>query len=374
MSSDNRYMQTALALAAKALGRTSPNPMVGAVIVKDGGIIGQGYHRQAGTPHAEIHALREAGSAAEGATLYVTLEPCVHYGRTPPCTMAIINAGISQVVVATKDPNPLVAGRGIGMLEKAGVTTTVGVLEQEARRLNEVFNKFITTGNPFVVLKSAMSLDGKIATRTGHSQWITGAAARQCGHSLRDRYDAIMVGVGTVLADDPLLTTRLPQGGGKNPLRIVVDSQARTPMTSKVVTDKAAPTLIAVTEQAPAEKIAALQAAGAAVLVTKAKNGRVDLTALMRELGNRQVTSVLLEGGAAVAAAAVAEKLVDKVHFFIAPLIIGGHGAPGPVGGQGVAELTGALRLAEMHTELLDKDLHVEALVLKEDASCLQDS
>jgi len=367
-------MQTALALAAKALGRTSPNPMVGAVIVKDGGIIGQGYHRQAGTPHAEIHALREAGSAAEGATLYVTLEPCVHYGRTPPCTMAIINAGISQVVVATKDPNPLVAGRGIDMLEKAGITTTVGVLEQEARRLNEVFNKFITTGNPFVVLKSAMSLDGKIATRTGHSQWITGAAARQCGHSLRDRYDAIMVGVGTVLADDPLLTTRLPQGGGKNPLRIVVDSQARTPMTSKVVTDKAAPTLIAVTEQAPAEKIAALQAAGAAVLVTKAKNGRVDLTALMRELGNRQVTSVLLEGGAAVVAAAVAEKLVDKVHFFIAPLIIGGHGAPGPVGGQGVAELTGALRLAEMHTELLDKDLHVEALVLKEDASCLQDS
>lgn len=374
MSSDKRYMQAALALAAKALGRTSPNPMVGAVIVKNGEIVGQGYHRQAGTPHAEIHALREAGSAAEGATLYVTLEPCVHYGRTPPCTTAIVNAGISHVVVATKDPNPLVAGRGIDTLEKAGITTTVGVLEQEANRLNEVFNKFITTGNPFVVLKSAMSLDGKIATRTGHSQWITGDAARQFGHSLRDRYDAIMVGVGTVLADDPLLTTRLPQGEGKNPLRIVVDSHARTPLTSKVITDKAASTLLAVTAQAPAEKIAALQAAGVLVLVTEEKNGRVDLSSLMSELGNRHVTSILIEGGAALTATAVEEKLVDKVHFFIAPLIIGGSTAPGPVGGQGVAKLTDALRLEDMHTRLLDKDLHIEARVSKENVSCLQDS
>lgn len=268
MASDNHYMQTALALAAKALGRTSPNPMVGAVIVKDGRIIGQGYHQKAGTPHAEIHALGEAGTAAEGATLYVTLEPCVHYGRTPPCADAIIRAGIKRVVIATEDPNPQVAGRGIYALQQAGIATTVGVKEREAKKLNEVFNKFITTGKPFIVLKCAMSMDGKIATRTGHSQWITGAEARLFGHPLRDRYDAIMVGMGTVLADDPLLTTRLPKGDGKNPLRIILDSKGRIPMESKVIADKSAPTLVAVTPQASEAKIAALEAAGVSVVVT----------------------------------------------------------------------------------------------------------
>lgn len=373
MESDNHYMQTALALAAKALGRTSPNPLVGAVIVKDGRIIGRGYHQKAGTPHAEIHALREAGSAAAGATLYVTLEPCVHYGRTPPCTDAIIKAGIKQVIIATRDFNPLVTGRGIETLKQAGIAITVGVLEQEAHRLNEVFNKYITTGRPFSVLKCAMSLDGKIATHTGDSQWITGLAARQFGHQLRNRYDAIMVGVGTVLADDPLLTTRLPDGSGRNPVRIILDSLARIPLESKVITNCSAPTIVAVTTQAPAEKIAALQAAGVSVVVNRAKNDRVDLGSLMEKLGQRQITSVLIEGGASVAAAAVEENLVDKVHFFVAPIIIGGHSAPGPVGGQGIAQLPEAVRLQAMSTEWLGTDLHIEAYVTKEKGSCLQD-
>jgi diaminohydroxyphosphoribosylaminopyrimidine deaminase/5-amino-6-(5-phosphoribosylamino)uracil reductase len=367
-------MQTALVLAAKALGRTNPNPMVGAVIVKDGKIIGQGYHQQAGTPHAEIHALREAGPAAEGATLYVTLEPCVHYGRTPPCTDAIIKAGIKHVVIAAMDPNPLVAGRGVETMQKAGIITTVGIMEKEANRLNEVFNKFITTAKPFVVLKCAMSLDGKIATRTGHSQWITGSEARQFGHKLRDQYDAIMVGIGTVLADNPLLTTRLQHSQGKNPLRIILDSNARIPLESKVLVDQSATTLIAVTEQASAHKIAALQAAGASVLVTEAKNGRVDLALLLDELGKRHITSILMEGGAKLAAAAMEEKLVDKVHFFLAPIIIGGHAAPGPVGGQGIARLQEAVKLQDLSMERLGNDLHIEAYVSKENDACSQDS
>lgn len=374
MASDNHYMRIALALAAKALGRTSPNPMVGAVIVKNGSIVGQGYHHKAGTPHAEIHALREAGSAAEGAILYVTLEPCAHYGRTPPCADAIIKAGIKRVVMATRDPNPLVAGRGNDALRQAGIATTIGVMEQDANRLNEVFNKFITTAKPFVVLKCAMSLDGKIATRTGHSQWITGPEARLFGHRLRDRYDAIMVGMGTVSADNPLLTARLPGGDGQNPLRIILDSHGRIPLESKVITDKSAPTLVAVTTQAAARKIAALEAAGVTVLVTEPHKGRVDLASLMDELGKRQVTSILIEGGASVAAAAVEEKLVDKVHFFLAPMIIGGCAAPGPVGGRGIAQLQEAVRLHGILTERLGHDLHIEAYVSKENGSCLQDS
>lgn len=374
MATDNQYMQIALNLAAKALGRTTPNPMVGAVLVKDGRIIGQGYHQKAGTPHAEIHALREAGPAAEEATLYVTLEPCVHYGRTPPCTDAIIKARIKHVVIAAADPNPLVAGRGVEALQKAGITTTVGMMEKEANRLNEVFNKFITSAKPFVVLKSAMSLDGKIATRTGHSQWITGPEARQFGHKLRDQYDAIMVGIGTVLADDPRLTARLRNSQGKNPLRIILDSNARIPLESKVIADREAPTFIVVTKQAPASQIAALQAAGASVLVAETKKGRVDLPSLMDELGKRHITSVLIEGGAALAAAAMEERLVDKVHFFLAPIIIGGHAAPGPVGGEGIARLQQAIQLQDMFTERLGKDLHIEAYVSKENTTCSQDS
>lgn len=366
VASDDQYMRTALALAARGRGRTSPNPMVGAVVVKNGEIIGQGYHQKAGTPHAEIHALREAAAAARGATLYVTLEPCTHYGRTPPCTDAIIRAGIKHVVIAARDCNPIVAGRGIEALQSAGITTTVGVGEDEAHRLNEVFNKFITAAKPFVVLKCAMSLDGKIATRTGHSQWITGIESRQYGHRLRDRYDAIMVGIGTVLADDPLLTTRLAQGEGKNPVRIIVDSQARTPLTSKVLTDLSAPTYIAVSTEADAHKVKALQAAGATVLTTASGDGRVDLDSLMDELAKRQITSVLVEGGPSLTASVLEKNLADKVHFFIAPILIGGHAAPGPVGGQGIARLQEAVGLEKIFAEQLGHDLHIEAYVSKE--------
>jgi diaminohydroxyphosphoribosylaminopyrimidine deaminase/5-amino-6-(5-phosphoribosylamino)uracil reductase len=358
-------MKLALSLAAKGMGRTSPNPMVGAVIVKQNKIIGQGYHQKAGTPHAEIHALREAGADAKGATLYVTLEPCSHYGRTPPCADAIITAGISHVVIGARDPNPLVSGRGIAALQAAGITTQCGLLEEEAIRMNEVFYKFITTKRPFVVLKCAMTLDGKIATRTGHSQWITGEAARQYGHRLRDQYDAILVGRGTILADDPLLTTRLPNGEGKNPVRIIVDSKASIPISSKVISDRAARTIIAATGKAPVERIRALQEAGLQVLVLPEKEGRVDMVSLVQELGRRDITSVLIEGGAAINCAALHANIVDKVHFFIAPKLVGGHDAIGPIGNPGINDLNKAVQISFTYTERLGEDLHLEGYVRK---------
>mgnify|MGYP001268946401 CR=1 FL=1 len=368
------YMQLALSLAKMGLGFTSPNPMVGAVIVKDGQIIGQGYHQKAGTPHAEVHALREAGYKARGATLYVTLEPCVHFGRTPPCTDAIIQAGIKHVIIAARDPNPLVAGRGIQKLQDAGITLTVGFMEQEALRLNEVFNKFITTALPFVVLKSAITLDGKIATAAGHSQWITGEEARQYGHRLRHQYDAILVGVGTVIADNPKLTTRLYNTEGKNPIRVILDSTARIPLSSHVLTDNAAETIIAVTPEAPEERIKALSATGVKVVVMPSCDGRVDFGALITELGSRGITAIFIEGGATVNAAALRANLVDKIHFFIAPKIIGDHAAPGPFASLGINNLEHAVKLSIGTVEKIGDDLHIEAYVVKENDPCLLDS
>jgi len=367
---DEKYMQMALELARRAAGRTSPNPMVGAVLVRDGRVVGRGYHARAGTPHAEIHALREAGELAEGATLYVTLEPCCHYGRTGPCTEAIIEAGVARVVAAMTDPNPRVAGRGLERLRRAGVEVAVGVLEAEARRLNEVFIKYMTTGLPFVVLKAAMSLDGKIATRTGRSRWITGGEARARGHALRDRYDAILVGVNTVLADDPALTARLPDGAGRDPVRIILDSRARTPPGAKVIVQQsAAPTLVAVTPDAPADRVAALERAGASVLVVPGESPRVDLKALLIELARREITSVLVEGGGEVHASFLAGGLVDKVVWFIAPLIIGGREAPGPVGGEGPADLQEAVRLHEVTVTRCGGDYCLEGYVRREGES-----
>ena len=307
---DEDYMREALRIARYAEGRTSPNPLVGAVIVRDGRIIAEGWHRKAGTPHAEIHALRMAGDLARGATLYVTLEPCSHYGRTGPCAKAVAEAGIARVVVAMQDPNPKVAGRGMEMLRAAGVEVCCGVLAAEAARLNEVFLHWITTGLPFVALKTAMTLDGKIATHTGDSQWITGEASRLRVHELRDRYDAILVGIGTVLHDDPSLTTRLPDRQGKHPLRIVLDSMARTPRTAKLLTDGAAPTLIAVTARAPQERVAALRQAGAEVLVC-GEGPRVDARALLKARGEREMSSVFVEGGGRVNASLLAAGVVD---------------------------------------------------------------
>ncbi len=353
---DEMYMREALRIARNAEGRTSPNPLVGAVIVRDGSIVAEGWHRKAGTPHAEVHALRMAGDLAKGATLYVTLEPCAHVGRTGPCAVAVRDAGIRRVVVAMGDPNPLVAGKGIQILRDAGVEVTVGVCEAEARQLNEVFLHWITTGRPFVVLKTAMTLDGKIATASGASKWITGEAARLRVHELRDRYDAILAGIGTALADDPSLTTRLPDRTGKNPVRIIVDSNARLPLTSNVVTDGQAQTIVAVTEAAPEERVAALRAHGVDVL-TCGTGSHVDLVQLMQELGRREIASVLVEGGGTVNFSLLAAGLVDKVHAFVAPKIVGGRTAKTPVEGEGFAQLADSVQLTQLTAESVGGDV-----------------
>lgn len=361
---DQYFMTKALALAARGRGRTSPNPMVGAVIVKDGKIIGAGYHAKAGTPHAEIHALRQAGSEAKGATLYVTLEPCCHFGRTPPCTEAIIAAGLARVVVAMRDPNPLVCGGGLARLRQAGIEVEEGIMEAQATRLNEAFIKWVTTGQPFVVLKSAITLDGKIATVTGQSQWITGPIARKRVHILRDTYDAVMVGIGTVLADNPHLTVRLPKEG-RNPVRVIVDSQARTPLTSHVINDGVAPTIVAVAEGAPAARVAALMQAGVRIFSLPRHQQGVDLRALFARLGQEKITSVLVEGGATLAASVLSAGIVDKVCYFVAPKIIGGAAAPGPVGGDGIASLAEAYQLSEITVEQLGQDVLISGYLQK---------
>lgn len=361
METEVKYMAEALALASLGLGRTSPNPAVGCLIVKDGRVIGRGWHRKAGTPHAEIHALKEAGQEARGASLFVTLEPCSHHGRTPPCADAVIAAGIKRVVAAMADPNPKVAGRGLERLRKAGVEVQVGVLEHEARRLNEVFIKYITDGLPFVWLKSAMTLDGKTATRAGDSRWVTGEDARREVHQLRDRLDAIMVGVGTVLADDPQLTCRVP--GGRDPIRVIVDSLARTPSEAALFrTGSPAPTLIAITAAAHPERVRALEKAGAEILVLESQpDGRVSLPSLLRRLAGREIASILLEGGHSLNASAIQDGLADKAWFFIAPKIVGGAAAPGPVGGQGAARMSGALNWRFGDIRMVGDDLLVEA-------------
>ena len=360
---DEDYMREALHLAGLARGRTSPNPMVGAVIVKDGRIVGEGWHRKAGTPHAEVHALRMADDLAEGATLYVTLEPCSHYGRTGPCAKAVAEAGVKRVVIGMGDPNPLVAGNGIRMLRDAGIEVRCGVLEDEARKLNAPFLKWVTTKLPYVAIKAAMSLDGKIATATGKSQWITNEASRLRVHELRDCYDGILVGIGTVLADDPSLTARLPDGTGKNPVRIIADSSARTPLAAKVVTDGAARTIIAVTEQAPAERVAALREKGAEILVA-GSGSRVDLRKLMQLLGGQEISSVFVEGGGTVNFSLLQAGLADKIYAFFAPIMIGGRSALSPVAGEGFAELADAVRLKNLTTEILDGDLLVTADII----------
>ncbi|MDR7519414.1 MAG: bifunctional diaminohydroxyphosphoribosylaminopyrimidine deaminase/5-amino-6-(5-phosphoribosylamino)uracil reductase RibD [Armatimonadota bacterium] len=361
---DTRMMEEALALAQRAAGRTSPNPLVGAVLVADGQVVGRGFHARAGEAHAEVVALREAGSRARGATLYVTLEPCCHAGRTGPCTEALINAGVRRVVAAMADPDPQVNGRGLARLREAGVDVAVGVLEARARRVNEFYVKHRRTGLPFVALKWAMSLDGKTAARRGSATAITGEAARRYAHELRNRYDAALVGVQTVLADDPQLTCRLPadaEPAPRNPLRIVVDSRLRTPPGARVVTGVAdAPTLIATTAVAPADRVEALRRAGVEVLVQDHVGGPVDLRALMQTLGRRGLLSVLIEGGGTVNASALASGVVDKVIALIAPRLIGGAQAPTPVDGPGLNGVNGAVRLRDVQVQPLGGDLAVE--------------
>ena len=361
MAPDVKYMRRALALAAWARGRTGPNPLVGAVIVQGGEVVGEGYHQAAGGAHAEVHAINHAGAAARGGTLYVTLEPCAHYGRTPPCTEAIIRSGIAQVFAAHVDPNPRVGGKGIQELEEAGVRVHVGLCETEALRLNEIFIKYIRTNQPFVILKSAMSLDGKIATVTGESQWISSEASRLEGHEIRDTVDAILVGVKTVISDDPSLTTRLPGRDGKDPARIIVDSECRTPPRARVLNpDSNGYAIVATTRRASEERIARLEAMGAKVLVVEEEENRVCLSSLVQSLGEKGITSVLIEGGAEVNASALKAGIVDKVMFFIAPKIIGGTDAPSPIGGEGIQRLAEAHELHDVAIKSIDGDILIE--------------
>ena len=334
MNQDEKWMAQALSLAERGAGKTDPNPLVGAVIVRDGQLLGQGWHRAWGGLHAEREALADCREDPRGATAYVTLEPCCHWGKTPPCTEALIEAGISRVVVGVRDPNPLVAGKGISQLRTAGIQVDEGVLEKECEALNRPFFHFIRTGRPYLVLKYAMTLDGKIATRTGASRWITGPEARQRVHRDRNRYTAILVGVGTVLADDPQLTCRLP--GGRDPVRVICDSRLRTPLTAHVVTTaRQVPTWIATCCKDP-ERQAPYLAAGCRVLELPEREGRVDLEALLEALGKENLSSVLLEGGAELAGAALAGGLVQHLQAYIAPKLFGGRQAPGPIGGVGV--------------------------------------
>lgn len=361
---DERYMRRALQLARKGLGRTSPNPVVGAVIVKHGRIIGEGYHRRVGLPHAEVEALRRAGVLARGATLYVSLEPCNHYGRTPPCCEAIIGAGIARVVMATKDPNPITNGRGLAQLRRARIHVVSGVLEVAAQRLNEPFFKTMRTGLPLVIAKVGQSLDGKIATVTGQSQWITSAPARRLSHHLRSRADAILIGVNTLLRDDPALTARgVPQRPGR-PIKVILDSRLRTPPTARCLSGRpTAPLLIATTVHARAKR-AMLERRGAEVVTLPARQGRVPLRRLCRLLARRGVQSLLIEGGGEALAGAFTERVVDRIAWFIAPILIGGRHAPSSFAGRGTSRLTGAIRLADVEVRRIGPDLCVEARVI----------
>ncbi len=358
-----QYMNQALDLARRGEGRTRPNPAVGAVIVKDGKVVGRGFHPKAGQPHAEIFALREAGELALGADMYVTLEPCSHHGRTGPCADAIIQAGLSRVYVGTTDPNPQVAGAGIRRLRDAGIHVFCGILENQCRRIIAPFAKHILTGLPFVVLKSAMTLDGKTATACGHSQWVSNPASRLEVHRLRDRIDGIMVGIGTVLRDNPQLTTRLPEGG-RDPLRIVVDSNLRIPEDAAMLhLTSAAGTLIATTGQTSGAKIERLRALGAEVLVLPASDGRVDLHALLAALGNRGLQSILLEGGAELNGAFWRAGLVDRLMMFVAPKIVGGDQGKGVFAGPGVATMTEAMVLQDVRVRQFGDDTLIEGEV-----------
>lgn len=371
---DRYWMDRALTLARGQVGLTWPNPPVGAVVVREGRLIGQGAHPAPGKPHAEVLALEEAGAEARGATLYVTLEPCNHHGRTPPCVEAVLRAGIRRVVAAIPDPNPRVRGTGLRRLVEAGVEVTLGVGAAEATRVQEPFLALVARGHPWVVYKAGMSLDGKIATFRGDSRWITGEQAREEVHRLRCQLPAIMVGIGTVLHDDPRLTARHSDGSLRHPqpLRVVVDSAARTPPTARLLREPGE-TLIACSPQASDERVAALAAAGAQVVRLPATAaGQVDLTALMEELGRRQIAGVLLEGGGTLASAMLTAGLVDEVIVHVAPLLIGGRQAPGPVGGQGVARLQEAIGLFDWQVRPLGRDLELRAATRPLEERCRQ--
>lgn len=363
MTPDEQYMHRALELARKGEGRTSPNPAVGAVLVKDDVVIGEGFHPEAGQPHAEIYALEQAGAAARGADLYVTLEPCCHHGRTGPCTAAVIAAGIRRVHVGVLDPNPRVAGNGVRQLQQAGIEVHTGVMGDPCRRLIAPFAKHVTTGRPYVILKAAMTLDGKTATRTGASQWISSAESRERVHRLRDKVDAILVGSGTVEADDPRLTTRLPDGG-RNPVRIVLDGGLVTSEMAKVYAREDGQRRILMTGEGHLDsRLAAFRQRGVEVVAVQRTGEHLDLECAMDRLGDMGVQSILLEGGSALSGAMLRAGLVDRVMLFVAPLLLGGADGNGLFGGQGVAELADAFQLEDLQVDRVGPDILIEGEV-----------
>lgn len=363
-----KYMQQALALAQRGVGRTAPNPPVGAVIVRSGVVVGEGFHPKAGQPHAEVFALQQAAAQAETADVYVTLEPCSHQGRTGPCADALIAAGVRRVFVGVQDPNPQVAGRGLEKLRSAGIEVSVGIEEEACRRLLSPFARFIGSGMPYTIYKSAMTLDGKTATASGDSQWISGEQSRLRVHQLRDRVEAIMVGIGTVLADDPLLNTRLPDGDGRDPLRVVVDSRLRMPPAARMLQQNSKAATLIATTVTDKKKTAVLQQVGAEVLVLPEENGRACLSALWRELGKRDVQRLLLEGGAHLAGAALKAGLIDQLMLFVAPKLIGGVADYGIFAGEGCQKLANAVPVNNLSYELIGEDI----LITGEVERCLQ--
>lgn len=361
-------MKCAIELAKKGTGYTNPNPIVGAVIVKENRIIGEGYHMAIGGNHAEVNAIFNATEDVFGATMYVTLEPCSHYGKTPPCANTIVENGIKRVVIGLRDPNPLVSGKGIAILEKNGIEVITGVMEEECAEINEIFLKFITMKRPFCILKTAMTLDGKIATATGNSKWVTNDKSRKYVHEIRHRVGAIMVGIGTVLADDPVLTTRLGNEGGKDPIRIVVDSNARIPLSAKLIhVNSKEKTILATTDKADKEKLKKLEALGVEVIITPQKNNHVDLGYLMMILGEKQIDSVLLEGGSELNYSAIEEGIVDKIYTFIAPKLIGGDKAKTPIGGKGISIMEDAIQVCKIKIHNFGEDIMIEGNIKRKE-------
>jgi diaminohydroxyphosphoribosylaminopyrimidine deaminase/5-amino-6-(5-phosphoribosylamino)uracil reductase len=359
MRDDEQWMKRTLRLAEKGWGRTSPNPMVGAVLVKNGAVVGQGYHTKAGEAHAEIVALQEAKEEARGAVLYLNLEPCTHYGKTPPCAPQIIQSNVKRVVIGMEDPNPLVKGKGVEILRRAGLEVDVGVLEKECQRLNEAFSKFILKKEPFVILKVAATLDGKMATRNGDSKWISGEASRHLVHQWRDRVDGVLVGIGTVLKDDPMLTSRIKKG--RDPYRIVLDSRLKIPEEAKVINTSPSKTIIASTEIAPKDKIEKLEQKGVQIFLLDSKEGKINLKSCLSKLGEIGMMSLMVEGGSRVNGSFLDEGLIDKLFLFLSKKIMGDPQALGIFGGKGTSSVQEVIVLKEMKTRKIGEDILIES-------------
>ncbi len=355
---DPYWMRRALRLAEKGRGRTSPNPMVGAVLVKDGRVVGEGYHRRAGEAHAEIVALQRAAEEARGATLYLNLEPCSHFGKTPPCAPALIEAGIKRVVVGMEDPNPMVKGRGLEMLRTAGLEVVVGALEEDCKRLNEAFFKYIQNREPFVILKVAATLDGKIATPDGESKWITGEKSRRFVHHLRNEVDGLLVGIGTILRDDPLLTTRVR--AGRDPIRIILDSHLRIPEKAKVIETNPEKTILATSEQASKERVESFEKNGVRVLILDTFEEKINLKSLLKKLGEMEVMSLLVEGGSEINGSFLTLGLFDKMFLFLSPKLLGGDQSPGIFGGRGMERLEDSVRFDQLRVKRVGEDFLFE--------------